>query len=147
VNERQAGLKIGDSVRIIPIVLLTVFLFTHVAEASQPVKRTLTGCVIGNTFYIIYGINNRGAHRIRLSQPLDLTLYEGKTVRIHGWLSPSDRFSLNEGTSPQILKSSCDISDKKAIDKLFIIQHRVDAKKAARKGEFSEAFLLISKAL
>lgn len=143
-HEGKAGLKIGDSVRIIPIVLLTVVLFPQAAKATQPVERTLTGCVIGNTFY---SINNSHAYRIRLSQPLDLTLYEGKTVRMHGWLSPGDRFSLNEGTSPQLLKSSCDVSDKKAIDKIFIIQHRVDAEKAARKGHFSEALLLISKAL
>ena len=108
--------------RSIPIVLLTVCLFPYVAEATQPVERTLTGCVIGNTFY---SINNSHAYRIRLSQPLDLTRYEGKTVRIHGWLSPGDRFSLNEGTSPQPLKSSCGVSDKKAIDRIFIIQHRV----------------------
>lgn len=130
--------------RIIPIVLLTVVLFPQVAEASEPVERTLAGCVIGNTFY---SINNSHAYRIRLSQSLDLIRYEGKTVRMHGWLSPGDRFSLNEGTSPQIMKSSCDVRDKKAIDRIFIIQHRVDAEKAARKGEFSEAFLLISKAL
>ena len=130
--------------RIISIVLLTVCVFLYVAEASEPVERTLTGCVIGSTFY---SVNNSHAYRIRLSQPLDLTRYEGKAVRMHGWLSPGDRFSLNEGTSPQLLKSSCDVRDKKAIDSIFIIQYRVDAGKAARKGEFSEAFLLISKAL
>ncbi len=124
--------------------LAGIVLFPLPGESSRPVEVTLTGCVLGNTFY---SIKTDRAYPIRFSSPLDLAPYEGKTVSIRGWLSPGDRFSPLERTSPQVIKDTCDAEARKAINQLYSVQYRIDALKAAKNGNFNDAFLLINKAL
>ena len=124
--------------------LVGAVLFPLSGESSRPVEVTLTGCVLGNTFY---SIKADRAYPIRFSPPLDLTPHEGKTLTIQGWLSPGDRFSPLKGKSPRVVKDTCDADARRAINKLYSVQYRIDALKAAKNGDFQNAFLLIEKAL
>lgn len=114
-------------------ILSGMLLFSASAKASMPVERTLTGCVFDNKFYSVSGDR---AYPIHFSPEINLVLYEGKTVRIKGWLSPGDRFSIIEGTSPEVIRNTCEAGYQKAINKLYIIQFRIAAIKAAKKGDF-----------
>ena len=90
------------------------------APASQPVARTLEGCVINGTFFSVY----KGAatetgprtvvYHLRV-QNLDLSPYEGKKIRLQGHLSPGDRFA----PDPKSLKvlGPCDRDSREAITK------------------------------
>lgn len=70
------------------------------AEASRPVRKTITGCVSSgrltsdNGYYI----------RVRESfggPELDLGRYNGRRIRVRGLLSPGDRFVIESG--PDVL--------------------------------------------
>ncbi len=125
-------------------ILLGMLLFSPSAEASAPVTSTLTGCVFDNKFYSVKGDR---AYPIQFSPELNLTMYEGKTLRIKGWLYPGDRFSIFEGTSPKVIKNTCEAGYRNAINRLYIVQFRIAALKAAKKGDFSEALMLINNAV
>lgn len=125
-------------------ILSGMLLMTSSAKASVPVESTLTGCVFDNKFY---SVRADKAYPIHLSPELNLVLYEGKTVRIQGRLYPGDRFSIFEGMSPEVIRNTCEAGYRKAINRLYIIQFRIAALKAAKKGDFSEAFMFINNAL
>ena len=126
------------------IVISVFFLFPVCVESSQPVERTLTGCVIGKTFF---DVKPDRAYAIRFSQALNLESYEGMTISVHGWLLPGDFFRIKDGTSPRILQNTCDSSSIKVINRESSIKYRVNALKTARNGNFNEALLLIDKAM
>ncbi|MEI2734700.1 MAG: hypothetical protein V9G24_07715 [Rhodoblastus sp.] len=61
-----------------------------VANASRPVPRTITGCVSGGVF------TSENGYVIRAMGPefqdYDLSRFEGRRIRVHGMLTPGDRF-------------------------------------------------------
>ena len=60
------------------------------AEASRPVPRTVTGCVIGGAFTdgrYTYKVRSRSGSEI---VETDIAPYEGKLIRIQGSLLPGD---------------------------------------------------------
>jgi len=132
-------------VKIIFLTILSGILFlTSSLEASGPVASTLTGCVFDNKFYSVKGDR---AYPIHFTPELNLIMYEGKTLRIKGRLYPGDRFSIFEENSPEVIKNTCEAEYRKAIDRLYIAQFRIAALKAAKKGDFNEAFMFINNAL
>jgi len=64
-----------------------------------------------------------------------------------GRLSPGDRFSIREGTSVQVIKDYCDADAVRAINKVHIVDFRVEALKEAKKDNFDAAMQLIAKAM
>lgn len=61
-----------------------------IAEASQPVPRAVTGCVIQGTFtdgQYSYKVRSRSGDRI---VEMNLTRWEGRKIRIRGSLLPGD---------------------------------------------------------
>ncbi len=77
------------------------------AEASRPVPRTVTGCVIQGTF-----TDGRYTYKVRTpgGQSLidtDLTRYEGMRIRIQGSLLPGDVLIQRR---IRILSTSCTLS-------------------------------------
>jgi acyl dehydratase len=79
------------AVSSLPVVLLA--LAVTGAEASRPVPRKITGCVISGTFVSAdgYRITVRRASDRR---PVDLAPYEGRQVRFQGDLLPGDVFTV-----------------------------------------------------
>lgn len=134
--------------RITVLLVLVVVMVSPVAvEATYPVQRTLTGCVVDNTFYSVYlGKEDSRAWRIAISPPVDLKPYEGKAVRATGWLSPGDRFSINDKTAIQVTGDTCDARSRKAIDREYALNYRLQAGAAASRGNFDEALTTIDKA-
>lgn len=124
-------------------ILIILLATSFTAEASRPVERTLTGCVIENRFY---SASPEKAYPIRLSQPVDLKPYEGKSVRIKGWLHPGDLFSIKDETVIQIMSDTCDARLRKSIGREYLLEYRLQATAMAAKGNFDEALVIIGKA-
>jgi hypothetical protein len=106
-------------VQIFGLLLLALSLaLPFPAQASRPVPRTLEGCVINGIFFSVYkGAKTETgkrdlAYRIRV-QNLDLSPYEGRKIRLSGYLLPGDRFT----PSPHGLKvlGPCDRHSRDAI--------------------------------
>ncbi len=140
--------KRGYSMKsVILLILVVLLVFPVIAQATYPVQRTLTGCVVDNTFYSIYLDKDSGrAYRINLSPPVDLKPYEGRPVRVTGWLSPGDRFSIKDKTSIEMTGAACDPRSRKAINSEYALNYRLQAGAAARQGNFDEALSTIDKA-
>ena len=133
--------------RVVLAILLALIAPSFIAEATLPVERTLTGCVIENTFYSVYsGKDSSKAYRISLSQPVDLKPYEGKSVSMNGWLSPGDRFSIKDKTAIQVVSNTCDVRSRKTIGTEYAVNYRVQAGEMARQGKFDESLAIIDKA-
>ena len=124
-------------------ILIMLLAAPFMTEASRPVERTLTGCVIENRFYSVYPDQ---AYPIRLSPPVDLKPYEGKSISIKGWLHPGDLFSIKDGAAIQIVSTTCDVQSRKAISKQYILRYRLQALDLAKQGHFDEALAIIGKA-
>jgi len=132
---------------MVPVILVVLMLFPVIAEATRPVQKTLTGCVVDNTLYSVYlGENASRAWRIKVSPPVDLKPYEGKPVSVTGWLSPGDRFSIKDGTAIQVTGDTCDARSRKAIGREYALNYRLQAGAAAKQGNFDEALATIDKA-
>ena len=132
---------------VVLVILVVLMLSPVIAEATHPVQRTLTGCVVDNTFYSVYmGKDSGRAWRITLSPPFDLKPYEGKSVRVTGWLSPGDRFSIKDSTAIQVIGDICDAQSRKAIAGEYALNYRLLAGKAAKQGNFDEALATMDKA-
>jgi hypothetical protein len=116
--------------------------------ASRPVERALTGCVIQGQFFSVSldcEQNPSRAYRIRVQDGPDLSLYEGKAVVVHGWLSPGDLFRMRPGTGPAT-GGTCPEGYRRVINKEFLMDYVVAAHKAAEKGDFKQALSLMGKA-
>lgn len=123
------------------------FLTPNFAMGSMPVKRTLTGCVVGGKFFSV-SVDQRTnkpvkAYPIRLEQSPDLAPYEGKKLSMSGSLLPGDRFIFKEG-SLVVVKETCDGDDRVVIQKEFIMSYRVAGYMAATKKNFDEALRLVN---
>lgn len=104
---------------VIGTLMLWGFVLAGQADASRPVPRTITGCVIGGTLYSLYpstseatGKKTFTVYRITVKN-MDVRRYEGKKIRVQGNLLPGDRFY----AKPESLKilGPCDKASKKAI--------------------------------
>ena len=123
-------------------VLILFLLAPSVAVASRPVERTLTGCVLENRFYSVYPDH---AYLIKISPPLDLTAYEGKTVSMKGLLYPGDTFAPQAG-SLTIVNDTCSAQSRKSINGIFLVRYRIQALDMAKKGRFTDALAMMTKA-
>ncbi len=90
------------------------------SRASQPVFRTVTGCVIGGVLYSLRETVSPAGKRDLVAYPLKvsglaLSRYEGKKISIQGSLLPGDRFN----PKPETLKvlGPCDRRSKAAISR------------------------------
>lgn len=76
------------------LALSALVLSAGAAAASEPVPRTIQACVIGGVFrgpqyvYRVHVIAGGEWRRV------DLSAYEGMTLRIRGFLLPGDNFTL-----------------------------------------------------
>jgi hypothetical protein len=112
-------------------------------RASRAVEGTLTGCVIGGSFYSVYrGVQ---AHRTTLPASIDLFPLEGRTVRMVGLILPGNNF--RPTGAPEVLQATCAPHLVPAIRNDLIVDHRVKGQQAARKGDFKEAYRLFGIAL
>lgn len=63
------------------------------AQASMPVRRTMTGCVMMTGEFF-----NQDGYRLRLvdraGEAVDLLPYRQKQLRLEGWIHPGDRYTL-----------------------------------------------------
>jgi len=125
-------------------ILLSNFLFSYTLQASAPVERTLTGCVFDNKFY---SVKSDRAYPIHFYPEVNLASYNGKTIKVMGWLYPGDRFSIKEGTHPQTISNICEAGYRKAINRLYINQFQISAIKTAKQGNFTEALMFINNAI
>ncbi len=100
------------------LVILAGWWFVDESGASRPVARTLTGCVVGGTFYSVSegaaqpGRSTPVVYRISV-QDMDLSRYEGQKLQIQGYLAPGDRFTPDR-KSIRVL-GPCDKATRRAI--------------------------------
>lgn len=127
------------------------FFIPATATGSMPVKKTLTGCVVGGRFFSIsldFQTNKPvKAYPMRIEKNLDLALYEGKTLSMDGFLLPGDRFVLMEGGVPEVVNEKCESDNLAVIRKEFIMEYRIAGYMAAKKKDFDEALRLVNWAL
>jgi hypothetical protein len=95
----------------------------------------------------LYSATSDIAYPVYLSPPVDLRSYEGKSLRIKGQLHPGTKFSIKDETAIQVTSNTCHARLRKAIDNDRPVAYRVEAGGMARKGNFSEALVVIGKAL
>jgi hypothetical protein len=113
------------------------------ARASKPIEKALVGCVLDGKFYSIDG----RAYPISTSAALDLKPYEGKGVSITGWLSPGDRFDVDEGVKPVVRQAKCPDSSVRLVKREKVIRLRADADYAMNAGDFDKAVALVEQAV
>jgi hypothetical protein len=104
---------------VMSVLMFWGVVLTGQADASRPVPRTITGCVIGGTLYSLYpstseatGKESVTVYRITV-RDLNLQPYEGKKIRVRGKLLPRDRFYAEPG-SVKVL-GPCDKASRRAI--------------------------------
>lgn len=73
------------------LLVILVLLCLTAAQASRPVHRKSTGCVLNGRVYTIY--DSQTVYRYTLSRPMSLRRYEGKLIELDGTLLPGDRFT------------------------------------------------------
>jgi hypothetical protein len=120
------------------------------AEASEPFRTTLKGCVLDKTFYSVDGDT---AYRMSMQtfpeppQPkLDLAPFEAQGISISGLLGPGDRFWPDPGTTPTVTAKTCPVRTLRAIKNELVVRLRIDAGTAAEAGDFAKAHALIDEA-
>jgi hypothetical protein len=103
----------------ITILVLLGLVGADYSQASRPVPRTITGCVIKGQLYSIHkGVSETTGQRSPMVYPirvqeLDLRPYEGKTIQVQGNLLPGDRFFALPGTLRVL--GPCDKESKRTI--------------------------------
>ncbi|HQP24596.1 MAG: hypothetical protein BWX99_02092 [Deltaproteobacteria bacterium ADurb.Bin151] len=127
------------------------FLIPDRTEGSMPVRKTLTGCVIGGRFFSIMTDPQTGrpvkAYPIRIQQNFDIPSYEGKTISVSGSLLPGDRFIITKGGSPAVIRDTCGRDNLNIIKKELIMEYRVSGYQEAKNRNFDKALRLTNKAL
>lgn len=140
---------------------MTVFLFLLIQalalltpakiEASMPVRKTLTGCVVGGRFFSIMTDPQTGkpvkAYPIQIQQNFDIPSYEGKTISVSGSLLPGDRFIVTKGGTPAVIRDTCGRDNLNIIKKELIMEYRVAGYQEAKNKNFDKALRLTNKAL
>ncbi|HEY3274982.1 MAG TPA: hypothetical protein VGJ94_00050 [Syntrophorhabdaceae bacterium] len=87
------------------------------------------------------------AYRMQMPASVDLSRHEGKTITVHGFLAPGDRFTPKGGNAPVIKKETCSHEYRKVISREIMMEYAVGALRAADKKDFKEAERLIAKAV
>lgn len=146
-----------SSIYAVPVsVFLALFLAAFFvtppsASGSQPVPRTIKGCVIEAQVFDIWLDEKTNkpikAYWINVEGGRDFTPYEGKTISLDGYLLPGDHFAVKKGAVPVVIKDTCDPDDRKIIEKEIIMRYRIAGYRAARKGDFDEGLRWTNKAL
>ena len=132
---------------MVAMIFCVLMISPCIAEASVPVESTLTGCVEDGVFYSIsLDKDSAKAYKVPFTHPVDLKPYEGKPVRVSGWLSPGSKFTMHDKTAIQVTGDACDAISRKAIRRQHAVNYRVEADKAARKENFDKALTLMDKA-
>lgn len=98
------------------VAAVVCFVGVHFAEASRPVPRTITGCVLNGRLYSVQ--KGTSADRAPVVYPMNvqginLAPYEGQKVQVQGSLLPGDRFHAD----PRSIRTfgPCDSESKRAI--------------------------------
>jgi tetratricopeptide (TPR) repeat protein len=131
------------------LLCLSVFSGFYIAcscwsHASEPIPRSLTGCVIEGIFFSVRGdASVRKANKIITN--LDMASYEGKKIVLRGMLSPGDRLQLNS-KEVEIL-GDCSPEWRSAIDEGLAWHYESEAKSAAQKGDRRSAWNFIDRAI
>jgi hypothetical protein len=113
------------------------------ASASKPVKKTTTGCVVKGDFY---AISDGTAYRYSLID-IDLAPFEGKAIKMVGWLSPGDRFALADNAKIQILAKACAAAMTRPIKRVEVMDLRLAAGRAAAAKQYEKAVELANQAI
>jgi hypothetical protein len=114
------------------------------SHASEPIPRSLTGCVIEGVFFSVReDASGRKANKIIAD--LDMGSYEGKKIVLRGMLSPGDRLQLNS-KEVEIL-GDCSPGWRQAIDEGLAWHYESEAKSATQKGDRRSAWNFIDKAI
>ena len=122
---------------------VAVCLLTSTANASEPVKKTVTGCVAKGAFYLV---NGGRAYQFSIDK-LDLAPFEGKSITVTGSLLPGDRFILDDGTKPAVAAETCPTATLRPIKRNEQIDLRLAADRAATAGDLDKAVELANQAV
>ena len=122
---------------------VVVCLLLSTANASEPVKKTVTGCVAKGAFYLT---NGGRAYRFSIDK-LDLGPFEGNSITMSGSLMPGDRFILDDGTKPTVTAETCPTESLRPIKRDEQIELRVAAHYAAKAGDFAKAVELSNQSM
>jgi hypothetical protein len=137
----------------IALVLLCVLVSSEPGYSSQPVRATIIGCVVEglfisreSTLYTDHGPRtSSGSHYIRVSG-IEVTRYEGQTLRLAGFLSPGDRFVTNE-QNLEVLSPSCDVASIPRFKLTFSWACRTLARERFSAKAYEEASKYINRAI
>jgi hypothetical protein len=124
-------------------VVVILCLAAATAHASQPVKKTVTGCVVKGTFFFVDGDYS---YRFSIAD-LDLAPFEGQTITMKGWLSPGDRFELEKDTKPTVKAKTCGPAMMRPIKRDEAVDLRLAAGREAKAGNWEKAIELSNDAL
>jgi hypothetical protein len=130
-------------VRALNALAVAVLIAAPHAEASEPVQRTLTGCVHEKTFYSVDGDT---AYRMSLQTKVDLAPFEAQGVSISGLLGPGDRLWPDPGSTPAVTAKTCPVRALRAIKNELVVRLRIEAQTAGEAGDFAKAHTLIDAA-
>ena len=122
---------------------LIIIMLGSVAHASKPVKHTTSGCVVGGAYY---GVDDDHAYRYAVMK-LDLEPFEGKAIKMTGWLSPGDRFELLKDGKVIVLAQTCGAAMLTPIKRIGVMDLRLAAGRAVDAGDFEKAVQLANQAV
>jgi hypothetical protein len=122
---------------------LVALAFAGAAHASKPVKKTATGCVVKGTFY---AVDAGTAYRFAVVD-LDLAPFEGKTIKMVGWLSPGDRFALADNARIEVVAKTCAAAMTRPIKRVEVMDLRLAAGRAADAKQYEKAVELANQAI
>src|SRR5689334_2796745 len=111
---------------------LVLLSLAGVAHASKPIKKTATGCVVKGTFYASDGDTT---YRYGVVD-VDLAPFEGKTIRMVGWLSPGDRFALADNARVEVVAKTCAAAMVRPIKRIEAMDLRLAAGRAAAAKQY-----------
>lgn len=122
---------------------LVLLAFAGTSAASKPIKKTSSGCVAKGTFY---AVDDGYAYRYDVID-VDLTPYEGKTIKMVGWLSPGDRFALADNARVEIVAKTCSAQMTRPIKRVEVMDLRVAARQTATAKQYEKALELANQAV
>ena len=138
---------------ILALLLLVFAVPPEWAIASRPIRAIIIGCVIEGFFISQETTLNTerglqtsyGSHFIRVAG-VNLSRYEGQTLRLTGSLNPGDLFFTNEQTL-QVLSPSCDVASIRHFKQTFTWACRTLARERLAAKVYDEALRYINRAI
>lgn len=116
------------------------------AAASAPVKWSSDGCVIDGMLFSVKDAEAGGrAHRIHPVR-IDLSRYEGKRVRVTGWLRPGDVLDLERSGGLRVL-GACGHESRAAIAGEVAWAHNGEATERMASGDLTGALQHVERAI